>query len=387
MIKPFQEIVYKQEQPAFQTDESTEKSLLIIGISNEEPSGEYIEGQLSDSWLEMFLGQKTNQDKLYHYEPYVISNLKRAEKTFGLDSAVYSMIKDLYEITGNIEVSAMNIYLREDIENRKKDISFLMEILEKIDLDYILFDSRINIETDFLFFNEYCKLAILKENQGQLINAFSLTKELDVLTAEDTTFENIANLSLIDRDSDSNFGTHLSVILDQIGPIDAHIMYAGLCMIQKDSESPINKKLLEGVVLNHEISLEDEIEFNENGVVTLADSFHKGVIFKSSKTAVIGNKTHSIGFENFKIVSAVMKTLKNELETLIGTTRNRLFLSTKIHDVLEQVETYFIYKECIKEIDYNFSINEEFGTIFLNLYIYPIFTTKSIKVSTRIEVK
>lgn len=388
MIKPFPTIIYSQKQPLYDYTDDTEKSLLIIGVEERDEDSTVETSNITDfedqDLVKMFIARDYNQRELYSYQPYSISSLVQSERIFGSDSRVHKMASDIYDITKPLRLYGMNIHLSDNEINRKIDVMNFIETLEHMDVDYILMDSKVRIENDSFLFEKFLDLANLKENQGSLVHMFTLTMLNEA--NKDTVFDKIEEMKRVSRGKTVEMGKYVSIINNQLTGIEAHTYYASLLLTQEIQESPVNKKLIENVVLNNEISLSDEKEYYENGVVILKDSFHRGVIFGNSTTAVTGTESEHKSFENFKIVNAIIKTLKGKLNALIGIGERHMFFNQYIMSVLSETESEYIKRGAIKEMDYEFTISDSVGIVFLKLYIVPIFSIKEIEVSTRIEV-
>ena len=377
--------------PVYKDGEDPGKRVLIIGVTPKptddkifDPPDSNVNTIADDDLVRMFLADDYNFNELYYYQPYSINSLKQAERIFGNESSVYSMVDNLFKMIGPVRVYGMNIYLDnlnlDDVEN---DISRLMSTLEHIDFDYILLDSSVRIETHFNVFDEFTDLAHLKENQGRLVHMISLSK-IDSLN-KDVVFENVEKLKKIYRGQVHETGKYVTVVNAQLVNYEAHVYYTAFLLSQNDAQSPVNKKLLEDLTLNNELSLSDEEQYGKAGIVILKDSFHRGVIFANATAAVTGIESIHKSFPNFKIASAFIRELYTKFDAFIGKPIS-MFMNFHLMNIIENAEQKFIELEYIRGIDYEFTIDETIGVVFLKLYIVPIFTTEKIVVSTRIEV-
>ncbi len=391
MIKPLPNVIYKQLNPVYQYGEDPGKRVLIIGVTQKPVEDKVFDSNTpmnntfsNEELVRMFLADDYNFNEMYYYQPYSINSLKQADKIFGEGSRVYNMTEDLYEMIGAVRVYGMNIYLDNlNLDDEENDISRLMSTLEHIDFDYILLDSSIRIETHFNLFDEFTDLAYLKENQGRLVHMISLSK-IDSRN-KDVVFNNIEKLKKVYRGQVHETGKYVTVVNAQLMEYESHIYYTAFLLSQNDAQSPVNKTLLDKLTLNNELTLSDEKQYNNAGVVILKDSFHRGVIFANATAAVAGEESIHKSFPNFKIVSAFIRELYNKFDPFIGKTM-KMFMNFHFMNIIENTEQKFIELEYIRGIDYEFTIDETIGVVFLNLYIVPIFTTDEIQVSTRIEV-
>lgn len=392
MIRPFPNILYKQEKPVYKYGQDPGKRLLIVGLADRpgddkifDPPVETVNTFSNEEMVRMFMLDDYNFNQLYFYQPYSINSLTQATRIFGSSSSVYRMTKEIYDLVGPVRVYGMNIYLDNlDLDDENNDIQRLMDTLEHVEFDYILLDSNIRIENQYSLFDEFTNLAHLKERQGSLVHMISLAK-INSKSIEDTVFERIQSFQKIYNFEQYETGKYISVVNDQITDYEAHTYYAALLLNQPDAESPVNVQLKEDIVLNNELTLEDEQRYYEAGVVVLKDSFHKGVIFANSTTAVVGTESIHKTFPNFKIVSAFIREIRYKFDPFIGKPI-QMFTNLHLMEILGDAENKFIDLEYIRGIDYEFEIDEVLGIVYLTLYIVPIFTIHSIKVTTRIEV-
>lgn len=393
MINPFPNVIYKQMNPIYKQGEDSDKRMLIIGVTPKpaddkifDPPDSSINTFEDEDLVRMFLADDYNFNEMYYYQPYLINSLEKAEKIFGNSSHIYNMVEKLYKMIGPTKVYAMNIYLDNlNLDDESNDISRLMSTLEHVEFDYILLDSDIRIETHFSLFDEFTNLAHLKEGQGQLVHMISLSK-VDSLN-KDVVFDNVEKLKKIYRGQTHETGKYVTVVNNQLIEYEAHIYYAAFLLFQSDAESPVNKNLNNELklTLNNELSLMDERQYNDNGVVFLKDSFHRGVIFANATAAVVGTESIHKSFPNFKIVSAFIRKLYSKFDAFIGKPMN-MFMNFHLMNIIETTESDFIELKYVRGVDYEFTIDETIGVVFLDLYIVPIFTVDEIKVSARIEV-
>lgn len=346
MIQPYPTIQFEQLKHIL-VDETipTGKKLLLIGTGEK---GEY-------------------------YNPIMIQDTHMIETEFGAGSLL-STYEEFSRPFGPFSVYA--------IRTEDGQIEEAISLLKHLSFDYILFDNSIKVETHFTSILDFIDVAYEKTQKGELIHAFCSTSA-KTLEEKESVYNRIESLLEWVGVEQEEKGKFITVVYDQLDEQYTAAYYAALHMSQDIRENPVNKELPTAKI-KLTLSLAEEKEFTSKGIVCLKNSFHHGVIFASSTSAVQTSDSVHKSFPNFKIAQHAISIVSKTFRPFIG--KSSLILDdTFVMDTLDTIGVNLINNGYIKDYSYDFSMKKVKGELMIDIDLVPIFSIYSIKSRTQMR--
>lgn len=387
MTKPLHHLQFHQMPPSYEAVlEKDYHHLIILG------TGEKANGLHSKY---MLLGADEEERKLI--EPFTVKSPEELLYKAG-EGTAYDVYRSLCAPFGNLEVSILLI-----------DYDYLEDafsLLENVDFSYLLFDHNMRIEMDMQFvrepdllqdptinpdllekvelFKRFLEVADKARARGRIVHAISLTKIEDELMRM-KVFKAINALRIYEEHEFIEKGRYISVVLDQLQTEMAHSHYAALAIEQDIHESPTNKDI-KNPVLRFELEDYEHQFYEQNGVITLIDSYHKGVVFSNCTTAVITEDQMHKHFPHEKIAQFTINLLGQSFFPVIGMAINAV-TDNKVNSILSAIRTYLKNKKgYVKDLGYEYYFDRAKGELYLTVIIVPISSVQSMVIQTQVRV-
>lgn len=387
MTKPLHHLQFHQLPPSYDAITERDYHHLIIMGTGEKANG--LHGKY------MNLGENDEERKLI--EPFVVKTPEELLNKAG-EGTAYDVYRSLCAPFEALEVSILLI----DYEYLEDTFS----LLENVDFSFLVFDQNMRLDAELTFvretellsdptinhslldrtrlFTRYIEVADKAAERGRIIHAISLLKVEDELTRINV-FNRLKEFRYYENHEFVEKGKFISLVLDQLQTEFAHSYYAALALTQDVHESPTNKDIGDPV-LKQELEEYEHVHFDNYGIVTMIDSYHKGVIFSNCSTAIITDDQLHKHFPNQKIAQYSISITEKSLDMIIGMPINRV-LQSRVKEILESVRSYLKKnKGYLKDMGYTYEFKHSKGEMYLTLILVPITSIQAMKIETQIRV-
>lgn len=387
MTKPLHHLQFHQLPPSYEAvTERDYHNLIILG------TGEKAEG-LHGKY--MILGENDEERKLI--EPFVVKTPKELLDKAG-EGTAYDVYRSLCAPFGELEVSILLI----DYEYLEDAFS----LLENIDFSFLVFDQNMRLDAELTFvketellsdasinhdllersrlFTRFIEVADKAAARGRIIHAISLLKIEDELTRINV-FKRIAEFRYYESHEFVEKGRYLSLVLDQLQTEFSHSQYAALALVQDVHESPTNK-IIKRPILKQELDEYEHKYYDANGIITMIDSYHRGVVFSNCSTAIITDDQLHKHFPHQKIAQYSISILEKSFDTVIGMPIN-FVTKSRVEQILQSVRIFLKQKKkYLKDMGYSYEFKHSLGELHLTIILVPISSIQGMTIQTQVKV-
>lgn len=387
MAKPLHHLQFHQLPPSYEAVTERDYHHLIILGTGEKTNG--LHGKY------MILGENDEERKLI--EPFVVKTPKELLDKAG-EGTAYDVYRSLCTPFKELEVSILLI----DYEYLEDTFS----LLENIDFSFLVFDQNMRLDAELTFvrethllqdasinqtllernrlFTRFIEVADKAAARGRIVHAISLLKIEDELTRTNV-FKRIAEFRYYENHEFVEKGRYISLILDQLQSEFAHSQYAALAMVQDVHESPTNKNI-DNPTLKQSLEDHEHVFYDANGIVTMIDSYHKGVVFSNCSTAIITDDQLHKHFPHQKIALYAISMLEKSFDSIIGMPINAI-TKNRVDQILASIRMFLKQKKkYLKDMGYSYEFKHSLGELHLTIILVPISSIQGMTIETQVKV-